>query len=73
MGGLAPMELAIVASVAAVIALALVIPAVMICRKAGFSPWLGLLAAIPIVNVVLLWYVALVPWPSGRFATRRER
>ena len=41
----------------------LIWPAARICRRIGFSPWLGLLAAVPIVNIVLLWLVAFIPWP----------
>ena len=40
-------------------------PAARICRRAGFSPWLGVLALIPLVNLVLLWFIALAPWPSS--------
>ncbi|HET7618458.1 MAG TPA: hypothetical protein VFK20_08110 [Vicinamibacterales bacterium] len=38
-------------------------PAGRICRRIGFSPWLGVLAVIPIANVLLLWFVAVSPWP----------
>jgi hypothetical protein len=38
-------------------------PAGRICSRIGFSPWLGSLAVVPIVNVLLLWYVAFAPWP----------
>lgn len=39
-------------------------PATTICRRLGFSPWLGVLAVVPVANLVLLWFVALSPWPS---------
>jgi hypothetical protein len=45
--------------------LVLVWPAGRICSRIGFSPWLGLLAVVPIVNVLLLWYVAFAPWPRA--------
>jgi hypothetical protein len=38
-------------------------PASRICRRAGFSTWLGVLSVVPILNVLLLWYLALAPWP----------
>jgi hypothetical protein len=38
-------------------------PAARICRRIGFSPWLGVLAVIPFVNLLLLWFVALAEWP----------
>lgn len=44
--------------------LLLVWPAARICKRIGFSPWLGVLAALPIANVILLWVVAFVPWPG---------
>ncbi len=39
-------------------------PAGRICRKAGFSPWLGLLILVPLANIILLWFVALADWPA---------
>ena len=38
-------------------------PAGRICSRLGLSPWLGLLAMVPILNIVLLLYVAFIPWP----------
>ncbi|MEA5445042.1 hypothetical protein VCB98_04315 [Gammaproteobacteria bacterium AB-CW1] len=37
-----------------------------IARKAGYNPWLGLLAAIPIVHLVLLLILAFSEWPIHR-------
>jgi hypothetical protein len=42
----------------------LIWPAARICKRIGFSPWLGLLAAVPFANVILLWVVAFAPWPA---------
>ena len=39
-------------------------PAARICARMGFSPWLGLLAIVPVGNLVLLWFVAYAPWPA---------
>jgi hypothetical protein len=39
-----------------------VIPLGIICRKAGFSPWLTLLNCIPLGNTVLLYLLALADW-----------
>jgi hypothetical protein len=47
------------------LSLAIVWPAAMICRRIGFSPWLGILAALPLANVLLLWFVALSEWPRA--------
>jgi hypothetical protein len=60
--------LPIVAVYAAIIAW----PAARICRRAGFTPWLGLLSVVPLVNLLLLWYVAYADWPSeSRIAPAR--
>ena len=49
---------------------AVVWPAARICRRAGFSHWLGALAAVPVANVILLWFVALAPWNGRERAAR---
>jgi hypothetical protein len=56
--------------VLAIVASSLVViwPAGRICRRAGFSPWLGVLAVVPIANVLLLFFVALAEWPAMRAA-----
>ena len=56
-------ELVVVLLIAAM-ALAVVLPAARICRRLGFPSWLGVLAIIPLANVLLLWFVALARWPS---------
>jgi hypothetical protein len=51
----------------AVLAIAVVIPvwtATVIMRKAGFSPWWGLLNAIPLVSLIMVWVFAFVDWPN---------
>ena len=34
-----------------------------ILGRMGFPPRLAIMASIPVVNLVLLYYVALTPWP----------
>jgi hypothetical protein len=34
-----------------------------ICKKAGFSGWLGLLMIVPIANLVLPLVIAFMDWP----------
>jgi hypothetical protein len=34
-----------------------------IFRKAGYSPWLGLLMAVPLVNLITLIWFATAHWP----------
>jgi hypothetical protein len=47
-----------------IMSLAVVWPAMRICRRAGFSQWLGLLIVVPLANILLLWFVAFSPWPA---------
>ena len=39
----------------------------MICRKMGFSPFLGIITFIPVIGfgiaILLLWFMALAKWP----------
>lgn len=48
--------------------LAIVWPAARICGRLGFPRWLGVLAAIPLANLALLWYVAVARWPDSKTA-----
>lgn len=51
----------------AVLAIAVVIPvwaATVIMRKAGFSPWWGLLNAIPLVSLIIVWIFSFIDWPN---------
>jgi hypothetical protein len=34
-----------------------------ILGRMGFPPWLAIMASIPVVNLILLYYLALTPWP----------
>ena len=34
----------------------------MIFKKAGFSPWLSILALVPLVKWIVLWVVAFSEW-----------
>lgn len=46
-----------------------VLPYWQIFRKAGFSPVLSLLILVPLVNLVLLYYVAFSHWKVGQIET----
>lgn len=48
------------------VAVVVIYPAVRICGKAGFPPMLGILAALPGINLLLLWFLALAEWPRDR-------
>jgi predicted ABC-type exoprotein transport system permease subunit len=38
-------------------------PFFQIVRKAGFSPFWGILAFVPLVNIIALWVFAFIRWP----------
>jgi hypothetical protein len=43
-----------------------IVPFWKILAKAGFSRWLSVLMIVPLVNVVVLFYVAFARWPVRR-------
>ena len=49
-----------------VMAIIVVVPAWRICARAGYSGWLGLLAVVPLANLVLLYFLAFADWPALR-------
>lgn len=52
--------------VVAVILVVIVWPWTRIFGKAGYSPLLGLLIIVPLVNLGLIWYLALAEWPATK-------
>jgi len=47
-----------------------VLPFWFICKKAGFSPWLSLLNAVPLGNLILIYILAFSEWkilPAPQF------
>ena len=50
-----------------------IIPFWRICARVGYSPWLSLLMAVPLVNLVFIYFLAFSEWPSkkGRVVTGR--
>ncbi len=62
-GGIQGAELLFILVGLAVMWAIVIWPAGRICRRLGFSPWLGILAVVPVVNLLLLWFVAMAPWP----------
>ena len=53
-----------------IITLIIVIPYWRIFSKAGFSGWLSLTMFIPIINLIMLYYLAFVEWPIKRQLNR---
>jgi hypothetical protein len=45
--------------------LVLVVPFWQIFKKAGFSPWLSILMAIPLLNTAVLYFLAFARWPNA--------
>jgi len=75
MFGLGLVEIVILLGVPALSLLLLTpIPAWLIVKKAGFAPAWGLLAMVPVVNIIGLWILAFTSWPAqdsdGQRATR---
>ena len=44
--------------------IAIAYPIGRILRRLGFSPFWSLLAFIPMINLIALWMLALIEWPS---------
>jgi hypothetical protein len=51
---------------AVVLAILAIIPSVIILRRMGYSGWWAILAAISPINIIGLWVLALIRWPSER-------
>jgi predicted membrane protein len=63
MGNLGLPEVVMIALTAASWLFGVGFPATKICGRLGFSPYLGLLAIMPILNIALLFHVAFAKWP----------
>lgn len=46
-----------------IIAILVIIPAAMILRRLGYSPWWAIIAPISPLNILGLWILAFVKWP----------
>lgn len=46
-----------------IIAILVIIPAAMILRRLGYSPWWAIIAPISPLNILGLWIIAFVKWP----------
>ena len=46
----------------------IILPFWFIFSKAGYSKWLSFLMVVPIVNIVMLYFLAFSTWPSQREA-----
>lgn len=48
-----------------VMAVIIILPFWFIFSKAGYSKWLSLLMVVPLVNIILLYFLAFSKWPSS--------
>ena len=46
-----------------ILSLLQVVPFWRIFQRMGFPPWLAVLASLPLVNLIVLYYAAMSPWP----------
>lgn len=61
-----PAELAVILTFVAIPLALIVWPSIRIVRRLGLPTWLGILAAVPVANLIVLWVVAYSPWPRVR-------
>ena len=47
-------------------AIVVIIPFWRLCQRAGYSPWLSLLMALPLVNLIFIYVLAFSNWPSQK-------
>lgn len=66
MGGIGLPELIIIA----IIGLLVILPYWKIFSKAGFSGWLSLTQLVPILNIIVVFYLAFAEWPVQRELNR---
>jgi len=44
----------------------IVVPFWFIFKKAGYSPWFSLLMVVPLLNILMLFFLAFSQWPASR-------
>lgn len=57
---------------ALVIAIIAVIPVWRICQRTGYPGWMGILILIPMVNLLLLYFIAFSDWPADKTRNRND-
>jgi hypothetical protein len=43
-----------------------IIPFWNICKRIGWNPWLSLLIALPLANIIFIYFLAFSQWPRDR-------
>ncbi len=56
-----------------VILAVVIVPFWKIFAKAGFSAWLSLTLIVPLVNIIMLFYLAFAEWPVYRELRRLKQ
>jgi hypothetical protein len=57
-------EVLLIALVIIILSVVKIIPYWRIFSRAGFSPWLSIFIILPIVDLILLYYLGFAEWPS---------
>ena len=47
-----------------ILSLLQLVPFWRIFRRMGLPPWLAIMASVPLVNLIVLYYAAMTPWPA---------
>ncbi|QDT42739.1 hypothetical protein Pan241w_28280 [Gimesia alba] len=50
-----------------------IFPFWMICSKAGFPGWISLAVLFPVLNIVLLFFLAFAEWPALRNGPQQDQ
>ena len=66
-------ELIVISATVVASVLGAVIPFWQISKKAGYHPALGILSAIPLVNVVFFYILAFADWPVREDARSKSQ
>jgi hypothetical protein len=57
-------EVVLIVLVIAILSVVKVIPCWRILARAGFTPWLSILIILPLLDLILLYYVGFADWPA---------
>ena len=63
-GPLGTSELLVILVLLTILTAVIVLPFWFICKKAGLSPWLSLMAFIPMGALILPFLLAFIDWPA---------
>ena len=55
-----------------VVAVVVVTPVWRICQRTGYPGWMGVLILIPVVNLLLLYFLAFADWPANQVGDHKD-